>query len=254
VATYVLVHGAWHGGWCWQRVTSRLRAAGHEVLTPTLTGLGDRSHLLTPEIGLHSHVDDLVATLEFEDVRDVVLVGHSYAGLVISGAAGLVRDRLRQLVYLDAFLPDEGDYALKLLPPEIADAMRRLAAEDGDGWKIPPRSLKALGVVDEEAEQWLKRRLVPHPFRSYEEPVHLTGDLAAMPAAFVLCTGWAAVFRPQAAKARALGWPVLELERDHEAFATAPDELAEILVSAVAAVDNRGRDGAGAPRDGSAGG
>src|SRR5437763_6310667 len=103
MATYVLVHGAWHGGWCWQRVTPLLRAAGHEVYTPTLTGLGERAHLGTPDVGLATHVEDIVTMLEYEDLTDVVLVGHSYAGMVITGVAHAVPSRLTHLVYLDAF-------------------------------------------------------------------------------------------------------------------------------------------------------
>src|SRR3954452_4236427 len=107
-ATFVLVHGAWHGGWCWKRLTPLLRAAGHEVVVPTLTGLGERSHLLTPEVGLDTHIRDITAVLKYEDLHNVVLIGHSYGGMVIAGVAEEVPERIAQLVYLDAFLPDNG--------------------------------------------------------------------------------------------------------------------------------------------------
>src|SRR5438128_128006 len=104
MATFVLVHGAWHGGWCWKRVTPLLRAAGHEVYATTLTGLGERVHLASPNVGLALHVQDVVGVLEYEDLRDVILVGHSYGGIVISGVADRVPERLRHLVYLDALV------------------------------------------------------------------------------------------------------------------------------------------------------
>src|SRR3954453_17747595 len=114
-ATFVLVHGAWHGGWCWQRVTPLLRAAGHEVFTPTLTGMGERSHLIHPLISLSTHIQDITAVLEYEDLHNVILIGHSYAGMVITGVAAIAETRLAHLVYLDAFLPENGmsliDYA-----------------------------------------------------------------------------------------------------------------------------------------------
>lgn len=120
MTTFVLVHGAWHGGWSWQLVSQQLEAAGHRAITPTLTGLGDRAHLISPRVNLATHVEDVVAVLRYEDLRDVVLVGHSYAGLVITGAGAREFDRVAQLIYYDAFLPDDGQSALDLLPPHIA--------------------------------------------------------------------------------------------------------------------------------------
>src|SRR5713101_2147973 len=106
--TFVLVHGAWHGGWCWRRVSDRLRKAGHQVFTPTLTGLGERSHLARPDIGIDTHIEDVAKVFELEDLNDVILVGHSYGGMIITGAAEKVVDRLRHLVYLDAMVPQDG--------------------------------------------------------------------------------------------------------------------------------------------------
>src|SRR5215211_1043953 len=118
MATFVLVAGAWHGGWCWRKVTPLLRAAGHEVFAPTLTGLGERSHLAHPDVGLTTHIQDIVNLLEYEDLNDVVLVGHSYSGMVITGVAEQVPGRLAHLVYLDAFVPENGQALVDLLPPE----------------------------------------------------------------------------------------------------------------------------------------
>jgi pimeloyl-ACP methyl ester carboxylesterase len=126
--TFVLVHGAWHGGWCWKKVTPLLRAAGHEVFAPTLTGLGERSHLLTRDVGLDTHITDIEQVLEYEDLRNVVLVGHSYAGMVITGVGDRAADRIGQLVYVDAFLPEHGkaltDYSLRAFPPITDESWR----------------------------------------------------------------------------------------------------------------------------------
>src|SRR6185503_6907758 len=133
-AAFVLVHGAWHGGWCWRRVARRLRAAGCEVHTPTLTGLGDRAHLLSPQVGLDTHIDDVVRLVDVEGAADVILVGHSYAGLVISGVADQRPKNVRLRVYLDAFLPEDGDRGIDLLPAHIAGHYRESVAGPGLGW------------------------------------------------------------------------------------------------------------------------
>jgi pimeloyl-ACP methyl ester carboxylesterase len=137
---YLLVHGAWHGGWCWGRVRQRLTAQGHQVFTPTLTGLADRSHLLSREVGLETHVQDVANLITWEILSDVVLVGHSYAGTVVRHVADRMPDRIRSLVYLDAFVPENGksvsDYA-----PDGGEGHRKLAQMYGEGWKIPPPSL-----------------------------------------------------------------------------------------------------------------
>lgn len=136
MATYVLVHGAWHGGWCWRAVARSLRADGHEVHAPSLTGLGDRRHLAAPDIDLDTHVMDVVHLLEMEDLTGVVLVGHSYGGMVVTGAADRAHPRIRSLVYLDAFVPEDGRTLLDYVVPERAARM----AEEGrrTGWVSPP--------------------------------------------------------------------------------------------------------------------
>jgi pimeloyl-ACP methyl ester carboxylesterase len=230
VATFVLVHGAWHGGWCWQRVAPRLRASGHDVLAPTLTGLGDRSHLLSPLVGLSTHVEDLLGTLTYAGSDDVVLVGHSYAGQVITGAASARPDLIGKLVYLDAFVADDGDRAIELLPPNVAVHYRESVAERGFGWLIPPRPLDVLGVTDPDDVAWLESLFVPHPWRSYTDPVTVTATGSAVPAAFIECIDWLRVFQPFAKVAASRGWPVHELASGHEAMVTHADDLAEILL------------------------
>ncbi len=141
MATYVLVHGACHGGWCWRRVAELLRAAGHEVFAPTLTGLGDRAHLAHRGIDLDTHIQDVAAVLTYEELREVVLVGHSYAGLVITGVAERAANRLAQLVYLDAAVPRDGEAGLDLFAPEEVAAMRAVKAALDPTGTLNPNAL-----------------------------------------------------------------------------------------------------------------
>lgn len=228
MATFVLVHGAWHGGWCWSRVAPLLRAAGQDVLTPTLTGLGDRAHLVSPQVGLTTHVDDVVATLTCEQRDDVVLVGHSYAGMVIAGAAAARPEGIRTVVYLDAFVPEDAERAIDLLPENVAMHYRESVAERGFGWLIPPRPLEVLGVREPDDVAWLESLFVPHPWRTYTDPVALPHT--DVPGAFVECVDWLRVFEPQRRRAGARGWPVRELPCGHEAMVTHPHELADVLL------------------------
>jgi pimeloyl-ACP methyl ester carboxylesterase len=164
MATYLLVHGAWHGGWCWKKVAPLLRAAGHEVFTPTLIGLGDRAHLLAPDINLTTHITDIVNVLAYEDLRDVILVGHSYAGLVITGVAQHSAHRLAHLVYLDALFPMEDDRSWAALvrrhQPAIAAMADAQIRESGERWLLPPPSGEMLfGITDPTDWEWVRSRL-----------------------------------------------------------------------------------------------
>jgi pimeloyl-ACP methyl ester carboxylesterase len=231
MSTFVLVHGAWHGGWAWRRVIPPLLQAGHEVHAPTLTGVSDRAHLLNPSVGLSTHVQDVVALIEAHDLHDVVLVGHSYAGQVVTGVADRVPDRLARRVYLDAFVGDDGDAAIDLLPETVAGHYRESVAGPGFGWLIPVRSLTVLGVTEQADLEWLGPRLTPHPWLTYTEPLRLRGGSGQVPAAYVECVGWMRVFQPHAERAAARGWPVRHLATGHEAMVTAPKELAELLLA-----------------------
>ena len=228
----VLVHGAWHGGWCWQRVTPLLIAAGHPVYTPTLTGLGERAHLARPDIDLDLHTRDLQAMLEMEDLHNVVLVGHSYAGFLISMLAERVRPRLRQLVYLDAFVPDDGKSLLDYIqPPERRAALLKSGRETGYAAAVP---LAALGVVKAEDLAWAQPRITPQPFASMEQPVRLTQPAGnGMPRAFVSCTQPASgSFGQFAAKVRNdPNWQFHELATGHDAMITNAPLLAELLLA-----------------------
>src|SRR5581483_10887922 len=161
MATYALVHGAWHGGWCWQRVTPLLRAAGHEVFTPTLTGLGERSHLANPAIDLNTHIHDIVNVLEYEHLQKVILVGHSYGGMVITGVSNEVPDRLAHLVYLDAFVPQDGQALIDVTTPQRREAILQQARANGG--LLPPFSVAQYGVFAGADVRWVESKLVPQP-------------------------------------------------------------------------------------------
>ncbi|MFC6087310.1 alpha/beta hydrolase [Sphaerisporangium aureirubrum] len=234
MSTFVLVHGAWHGGWCWDRVAPLLRAAGHDVHTPTLTGLSERAHLLSPQVGLDTHIEDVVRLLDVLTSHDVVLVGHSYAGQVITAVADRRPAAVRLRVHLDAFAGTDGEAAVDLLPEQVAHHWAEAAAGPGLGWLVPVRSLSVLGVTEQADVDWLTPRLTPHPWKTYTDPLRLTGAAGTVPAAFVECVSWMRVFRDQATRARTRGWPVHTLDTGHEAMVTAPALLAETLLELAA--------------------
>ena len=221
--TFVLVHGAWHGGWCWGKVEPLLRASGHRVFAPTLTGMGERSHLIAPEIDLETHIQDVVQVIEYEDLQNVVLVGHSYGGMVVSGVSEAAGRRIGHVVYLDAFLPEDGkavaDYAP--VPPTRPD-----------GWRIPVMgSARDFGVTNDDDVAWADPRLGDQPLRTFTQPVDLSPEAQrAVPKTFVRCseTPW---FVEAAERARRQGFWVHEmLSAGHDAMITQPEELSRVLL------------------------
>ncbi|MBI2961138.1 MAG: alpha/beta fold hydrolase [Betaproteobacteria bacterium] len=228
--TFVLIHGAWHGAWCWRRVAPLLRAAGHEVFAPSLTGLGERAHLARPDTGLETHIADVVMLLEMEDLEDVILVGHSYAGMVITGAAGRAPERIRRLVYLDAFLPEDGKAAIDYIPPERATRQREQAEKAGS---IEPLSLAGFGVTAEEDARWVSRHLVRQPARTFLEPVRIANPaaLARMERIYIDCDSATGTFTQFAAKVRAdPSWRFFELPCGHDAMVIDPQAVARLLL------------------------
>ena len=231
MATFVLVHGAWHGGWCWLRVARLLRDAAHEVYTPTLTGLGERAHLARPEIDLETHVDDVVGVIEAEELRNVILVGHSYAGLVITGVAARAANRLAHLVYLDAFVPETGKSLLDYAGPR-AEAMRESARTQGDGWRIPPLPPERFGITSQRDREWLQRRLVPQPLTTFEQSLTAAGGERGK-RTYVYCsspaTGMFDQFAERLREDRK--WQFHELKTGHDAMLTAPGDVAKLLLA-----------------------
>lgn len=231
--SYVLVHGAWHGGWCWRQVAERLRAAGHAVFTPTLTGLGERRHLLNAGITLDTFVDDVANVLDAEELTGVYLVGHSFGGRVACGVADRMPGRLGRLVLLDAGLPESGKAAWDGLPPDVREARLARARAFGDGSRIPAPDTREFGIDEPETLAWLERRLTPHPLGSYTTPLVLAHPLGnGLPVSYIRCT--APVYRPMetsATYARArTDWQYLELATGHDAMVSAPAELSAMLL------------------------
>ncbi|QNE16936.1 alpha/beta hydrolase [Kribbella qitaiheensis] len=237
MSTYLLVHGAWHSGQAWDRVVPGLTSAGHQVLAPSLTGHGDKAHLLTREVGLDTHVDDIVSLILEDDLTDVILVGHSYAGLVISAVANQLPDRIAELVYLDAMVPEDGETACDVMP--VTKLLIDLAAKSGSDWRIPPpeppSSSDLFGVTDPSDIAWLRAMLSDESVRCLQQPVRLDNPLAhTIPRTHIHCVvgvpeGYAR--RPVPAT-QPNGTPaqVWELPTGHDSMITMPTELTNLLL------------------------
>ena len=228
MATIVLAHGAWSGAWAWKRIRRLLAAKGHEVFTPTYTGLGERAHLASPANDLETHIQDVRNVLEFEDLRDVVLLGHSYGGMVVTGVADRARDRLARLIYLDAFVPSDGQALADLVPPEARQRMRASLAET-DGWRITPNPVP--GDTSPADAEWVMRFRMPQSIKCFEQPIRLGAPLQ-MPRDYIQCMRYAArgPFGQFAAQAKTTpGWRCSELDASHSPNITAPEALADLL-------------------------
>lgn len=239
---FVLVHGAWHGGWCWRRVANRLEAAGARVLTPTLTGCGERAHLIGPSVSLDTHVQDVVAVIAAEELGNVHLCGHSYGGMVITGVCDRLKDRIASVLYLDAAVPSDGQTMITQSPgitPEAAvatEAGLRALAPDSMAMQVFP-DVTIFGVAaGGEDEAWLKRRLTPHPLKTWLDPIRLiNGGSDGLRRAYVHCVDPAlpmASFPAHYARLRNdPSWSVSTLTTGHDAMITAPAAVADLLLS-----------------------
>jgi pimeloyl-ACP methyl ester carboxylesterase len=227
---YVLVHGAWHGSWCWKRVRHLLTAKGHQVFTPTLTGLGERVHLLSREVSLDTHIADVVNLLIWEDLWDIVLVGHSYGGTVVRHVADQLPDRVRSLVYLDAFVPEDGKSILEY-ELDSGKTTRERARTQGDGWKVPPIPASVFGVNATDAA-WVDRQCTMHPLSSMEAVAHLSGSCDTVASiGYILASGWDnRQFLQFYELAGQRQWWREELACGHDVMLDMPDELAALLL------------------------
>ncbi|HEX9036016.1 MAG TPA: alpha/beta hydrolase family protein [Ktedonobacterales bacterium] len=238
MASFVFVHGAWHGGWCWQKVIPYLAAAGHTVYAPTLTGLAERASELSPDIGLDTHIQDIVGLLEDKDLHGVILVGHSYGGMVITGAVDQASERIERLVYLDTFVPRDGD-SMAGVSPILKWWLRNQAQAHGDGWRV--ESHGDYGVTSEPDRSWVLRSVTPQPLKTLEQPLHLKNPaiVSTKLCTYIECTGRGAVVsflrrllgRPL--PSTEAGWRVRQLPTGHDAMITMPRELAGLLQEGV---------------------
>ena len=235
MSAYVLVHGAWHGSWCWKRVRQALQSRGHEVFTPTLTGVGERSHLLSPQIDLETHINDVVNCIRWEELSDVILCGHSYGGCVIRGAADRISDRIGALVYLDAFVPDNGQSLYDCLPAEMRNAQLELAKTIGEGWKLPPIMAEQFQVNAKDRD-WVNRQCTFQPIETFRQPLKVTGAMERIRnVTFILASGWGpSPFPVLFEKAKANGWQTLAIDCGHDVMLDEPEQLAQALISVTA--------------------
>jgi pimeloyl-ACP methyl ester carboxylesterase len=239
MANFVLVHGAWHGGWCYRDTAQALRAAGHSVFTPTHTGVGERTHQSAENITLETHVRDVCGCIEWEELNDVVLVGHSYGGMVISGVADRMAERIRALVFLDAFVPENGDSLMdllnKALAPEVAAQFRTTfygAAAEGNSGLTQPIPAEMFNVAADK-RAWVNRRCRPQALATFESPALLSGKHLKVPQRlYILADGWdPSPFRYFAAQAEGrAGWRVVKVPCGHDVMVDMPKELATELL------------------------
>jgi pimeloyl-ACP methyl ester carboxylesterase len=235
VATYVLVHGGAHGGWCYDKVARLLRAAGHEVHAPTLTGVGERAHLVSPDVDLDLHIEDVVALLHYQDLRDVILVGHSYGGMVITGVADRAHDRIGKLVYLDAANPRDGQSLAELAGPMMNPAREMGRVVDGVElilWPIGIDSGRFYGVEDPADLEWMAERLTPHPWKCIEQPLQLEheSELWAIPQFHIVCTSTLKTRdRELMDKARTEG-RLWDIDTGHDLMITEPEQVTDALL------------------------
>ena len=239
MAAFVLVHGAWHGAWCWARVLPALRAAGHSAHAVTLTGVGERAHLLSRDIDAVTHTDDVVNLTVCEELSEVVLVGHSYGGLVITLAADRLLARhpgvLKQLIYIDAMVPHPGEsWSSHHAPELVASRLAQAAAHPQGALPAPDAALYGLTGSD---LAWVNRRQTPHPFGMYQQVLSFDGErVAQLPRTFIDCTSpaWPSI-APMRQRVRSEpGWRVRELGTGHDAMVSAPGPLTRMLLVAVA--------------------
>ncbi len=235
MTTYVLVHGAWGGAWIWRRILGPLRAAGHEVHAVTLTGDGERAHLRRADISLQNHIDDVLGLIHAEELQDVVLVGHSYGGMVITGAADALLAhgavRIKQLVYVDAMVPLPGEGWGAGHPPEIVQA--RLAAAKAHDNALPPPDPADFGIEGADRD-WLLRRQVPHPFGMYRVALPFDGARwARLPRCFIDCTqpAYPTIDAMRARVRSQPGWQIVEIATGHCPMISAPQEVVRTLLS-----------------------
>jgi len=238
MANIVLVHGAWHGGWCYRHTAAALRKMGHEVFTPTHTGVGERAHQAGEDITLETHIRDVAGCIEAEEIKDIILVGHSYGGMVITGLADRMADRIKALVYLDAFVPDDGESLMALLhkalePPVAAQfigGFRGAALEKNCGLTNPIPA--EMFNVSTENREWVNRRCVPQALATFEMPILLSGKIENVKRRlYILADGWdPSPFRYFAKlHTGAPGWDVIKMPCGHDVMVDLPNELAAVI-------------------------
>ncbi len=231
--TFLVCHGAWSAGWAWKKMHPLMQAAGHRLITPSYTGLGERAHLANPSIDLDSHIDDVLNVIKYEDLRDIVLLGHSYGGMVATGVADRARDRVTQLIYLDAFVPRDGQSLFDLNPSGRQHLQE--AADNGDGWRVPP--MQTPPDTSPADVEWLSARRVHMPIKCFETKLKLQNGEPTLPRSYIYATRItpADTFGQFARRTKSeAGWRYYEIDASHSPNVSAPDELMALLEKIVA--------------------
>jgi pimeloyl-ACP methyl ester carboxylesterase len=226
--TFLVCHGAWSAGWAWKKMHPLMQAAGHRLVTPSYTGLGERAHLASPSIDLETHIEDILNVIKYEDLRDIVLVGHSYGGMVATGVADRARDRITQLIYVDAFVPEDGQSLFDINEPGRQPMLD--GAKKGDGWRIPP--MTSPPDTPEADLAWLTARRVAMPIKCFETKLKLQGGGLKLPRSYIYATRFppADTFGPFAKRTKnETGWRYFEIDASHAPNVTAPEALMALL-------------------------
>jgi pimeloyl-ACP methyl ester carboxylesterase len=231
--TVLVCHGVWSAGWAWKKMHPLMQAAGHRLVTPSYTGLGERAHLANPSIDLETHIEDVLNVITYEDLRDIVLLGHSYGGMVATGVADRARDRVAQLIYLDAFVPRDGQSLFDL--NESGRQHLQDAAKSGDGWRVPP--LQTPPDTSPADVEWLSARRVQMPVKCFETKLRLQNGEPPLPRSYIYATRItpADTFGQFAKRAKSeTGWRYYAIDASHSPNVTAPDALTALLEKIVA--------------------
>lgn len=229
---FILVHGAWHGGWVWKEVKESLQKQGYNVTCPTQTGLGERKHLLSLKITIDTFIDDIVNHILIEDLSNIILVGHSFAGSTISGVADRLKDRINRLIYLDAVILSNGQSPFDIAPDSIVKERIALAQNSENQMSIPPPSPEDFGVFDQRKVITLAKNLTPHPISTFQSKLNITNEIGnGLPLSYIFCTN--PIYKSLESSreiVRQKKWPMFELNASHDAMYTHPKETLNLLI------------------------
>ena len=229
---FLLIHGAWHGGWVWNEISEILRYQRYSVSTPTLTGLGEKKHLLSSKITIETFIEDVVNHIIFENLNNIILVGHSFAGSVISGVADRLKDKIQKLIYFDAMILIDGQKPFDISPKEIVEQRIELAKKFGNNISIPAPSADAFGVFDIKKSLLLEEKLTPHPLSAFQSKLILKNEVGnGIPLSYIFCTK--PVYKSLESSrevVRKMKWPIFELNAGHDAMLTHPKETLNLLM------------------------
>ena len=229
---FLLIHGAWHGGWVWNEISEILRYQRYSVSTPTLTGLGKKKHLLSSKITIETFIEDIVNHIIFENLSNIILVGHSFAGSVISGVADRLKDRIKKLIYFDAMILVNGQKPFDISPKEIVEQRIESAKKFGNNISIPAPSAAAFGVLDIKKSLILEEKLTPHPLSAFQSKLILNNEVGnGIPLSYIFCTK--PVYKSLESSrevVRKMKWPIFELNAGHDAMLTHPKETLNLLM------------------------